>query len=82
MDFSQALIKLKDGYKLVRRSWIGKQIVWIMLQRLDSDSRLTEPFICAKYYNGDITPYSLNDEDILAGDWETIATKNHDCYKG
>jgi len=76
-DFSWALKCLKRGKKLQRKGWNGKGL-WIELQKPDSGSKMTLPYLFINYPNdsqntpGARVPWLASQTDILAEDWETV----------
>jgi hypothetical protein len=69
MDFSSALLELKDGNKLMRTGWNGKGM-YIELQRPDEHSKMTLPYIYIKSVTGDLVPWVASQTDLLANDWD------------
>lgn len=69
MNFSEALDKLKLGYKVTRSGWNGKGM-WIHLQRPDENSRMTLPYIYMCTVQGNLVPWLASQLDLLAEDWE------------
>ncbi len=71
MDFSQALECLKYGDKVARQNWNGKN-QWVCIQTLDSNSKMTLPYIYIKTATGDLVPWLASQTDILANDWQEM----------
>lgn len=78
MDFSTALIHLKNGHKVARRGWNGKGL-WLELQLPDAHSKMTLPYVFMSYPNDSVNtpgarvPWLCSQTDMLADDWETVA---------
>lgn len=77
MDFGVALDLLKMGHKVSRTGWNGKGI-YIALQRPDSRSKMTSPYIYMdttglQTENQDapksLVPWLASQTDLLAADW-------------
>lgn len=66
--FGDALEYLKQGHKLTRRGWNGKDM-YIMLQRPTEQSKMTLPYIYMKTVQGDLVPWLASQTDMLAEDW-------------
>jgi hypothetical protein len=76
MDFSKALMVAKDGLKIAREGWNGKNI-WVRLYKPCGD--LTHPFLVIEYLqghpaypNGSCIPWLASQSDILAEDWRLV----------
>ena len=78
MDFSTALIHLKNGHKVARKGWNGKGL-WLELQLPDAHSKMTLPYVFMSYPNDSVNmpgarvPWLCSQTDMLADDWETVA---------
>lgn len=79
VGFETALEHLKDGYKVAREGWNGKEM-WLKLVRSD-DYALTEsvggtrellPFIVMKTADNKLVPWLASQTDILAEDWDVV----------
>jgi hypothetical protein len=68
MNFGQAVELLKHGQAVFRSGWNGKGM-WLLLQRPDSGSKMTLPYIYMKTAQGDLVPWLASQTDILAEDW-------------
>ena len=68
MDFGQALRALKDGARLARSGWNGKNM-FIELQRPDSKSKMTQPYVYISAAQGDLIPWVVSQSDLLSQDW-------------
>lgn len=71
MDFGEALDKLKNGERVTRTGWSGKG-QYIALQRSDTHSEMTLPYIDFCTVSGDLVPWLASQTDILACDWEVV----------
>ena len=74
MNFSDALIRLKQGYRLTRLSWNGRNM-FIMLAHADVLASSKEeylPYIELKNNQDKRVPWTASQSDILADDWETV----------
>jgi len=69
MTFSSALVGLKEGFRVSREGWNGKNM-WLELQLPDANSKMTLPYIYMSTVQGDLVPWLASQTDILAGDWE------------
>lgn len=79
-DFSQALKFLKDGKKLQRWGWNGKDL-FIQLQVPDENSKMNRPYAyitAPAMDNGDTgkgeqrVPWICSQTDLLADDWMIV----------
>lgn len=84
-DFSEALSKIKDGYKMARRSWTNGEFVFLVPGSTFNVSRAlllgiypegTEinyhAHIDIRSSNGQIMPWHKSDDDLLATDWMCV----------
>lgn len=82
MDFSQALLNLKDGKQVCRKGWNGKGM-WISLVprkhwAIDAlivphdDVMSLLPFIGMKTADDKFVPWLASQTDILAEDWMLV----------
>jgi hypothetical protein len=69
--FSVALPHLKDGGRVTRAGWNGKNM-WLELQRSDEHSKMTLPYIFMKTVQGDLVPWLASQTDLLAEDWSVV----------
>ena len=72
MDFSDALITLKNGARVCRAGWNGKGM-WLALQVPDKFSKMTLPYIYMKTADGNQVPWLASQTDLLAADWAVTA---------
>ena len=77
MSFSEALIKLKEGYRVKRKDWdsylkLGnEEVPQILYETLTKEQKdLLYNFI------KDGKPYTITKEDILAEDWNVLNLNN------
>jgi hypothetical protein len=75
MDFGQALKALKEGKRVARSGWNGKDM-WLLLQKPDENSKMTLPYIYIEYpiqskaYPfGSRVPWLASQTDVLSEDW-------------
>jgi hypothetical protein len=69
MDFSQALLALKEGKRIKRPAWVG----FIEIQNPDEQSKMNRPYIFAVCKDGEVVPAVINMLDMMANDWEIKA---------
>ena len=79
MDFGKALENLKNGHKVCREGWNGRGM-WLLLQRPDENSEMTNPYIYIEYPvghtaypNGSRVPWLASQTDMMADDWCVLA---------
>lgn len=76
-SFSAALLNLKNGHKVARLGWNGKGL-WLEVQRPDSHSKMTLPYIFMSYpedaFNtpGARVPWLASQTDLMAEDWVLV----------
>lgn len=70
LDFSDALVHIKNGVKMARQGWNGKGM-YVEIQTPDEHSKMTLSYIYMKTAQGDLVPWLASQTDILATDWET-----------
>lgn len=71
LNFGQAIALLKGDKKVCRTGWNGKGM-WLALQRPDSHSKMTLPYIYMSTAQGQLVPWVASQTDILAEDWEVV----------
>ena len=69
MKFETALLRLKNGKKLTRKGWNGKNM-YIQIQHPDPDSKMTQPYIYMKTVDDDLVPWTASQTDMLSDDWQ------------
>lgn len=67
-DFGWAIRMLKQGKRVYRENWNGKDL-YIELQLPDANSANTLPYIYLTYPQGDRVPWAASQTDALATDW-------------
>jgi hypothetical protein len=74
-DFGYALHLLREGKKVARSGWNGKNM-WILMQVPDAHSKMTHPYLYIEYPsghpaypNGSRVPWLASQTDLLANDW-------------
>jgi len=76
-NFSDALMLLKDGNRLCRKNWNGKNMYifiiknWTYTNEID-DNYENLPFIAMKTFDEKIVPWLASQTDILSNDWEIV----------
>lgn len=71
MTFDQALPWLREGTRITRRGWSGKDM-WLGIYQPDSDQSIvamTSEFIYLRTSTGERVPWTASQTDILAIDW-------------
>jgi len=80
LNFSEALKNLKEGKKITRKGWHGKNM-FLKLQTPDEHSKMTLPYIymtipcqnCSeageKPSGENLVPWLASQTDLLAEDW-------------
>lgn len=71
-DFSWALDTLRDGGSVTRHNWNGPN-QRLHLQRPDSGSKMTQPYIFIVTAQGDRVPWFPSQTDLLANDWHEVS---------
>jgi hypothetical protein len=71
MDFGQALLELKDGVRVARDGWNGKDM-YVELQVPDEQSKMRRPYLFMRPVDGDLVPWVASQSDILADDWVSV----------
>ena len=81
MNFSEALIMLKQGFKIARNGWNGKDMYLTYYSpvahgtvdfEVNGETHILQPFILMKTAQGTIVPWLASQTDILADDWLII----------
>ena len=76
-DFGEALARIKQGRKVSRSGWNGKDL-WLELQTPDAHSKMTLPYIYINYPDnaktmpGARVPWLASQTDVLAEDWREV----------
>lgn len=73
MDFGEAIQRLKEGQRVGRSGWNGKNM-YLELQVPDDHSKMTLPYIYIYMYTAhkDLVPWLASQTDMLAEDWQTL----------
>lgn len=71
LDFSIALVDLKEGKRLSRRNWNGPG-QYLELQVPDEHSKMTLPYIYINTVQNDLVPWIASQSDLLATDWYVV----------
>jgi hypothetical protein len=69
MNFGGALSFLKSGGKVHRNGWNGRGM-YIAIQPVDENSKMTRPYIYMKTADDELVPWLASQTDILAEDWQ------------
>lgn len=84
MNFGAASDRLKDGFKVARAGWNGKNMFlfyvadWNIIDSpVESNlEHLTKlPFICMKTADDKYVPWLASQTDVLADDWAIVMPK-------
>ena len=70
-NFGQAIIALKEGKRVAREGWNGKNM-WLKLQIPDENSKMQRPYIYMYPADGLLVPWLASQTDILATDWVVL----------
>lgn len=68
MDIGRAIHALQDGAAVTRSGWNGSG-QYLMLQKPNSLSKMTLPYIYITTVSGDMVPWLASQTDILSDDW-------------
>lgn len=68
MDFGKAIEALKEGKRVTRKGWNGKNM-WLRLQIPDAHSKMTLPYIYMKTADNNQVPWLASQTDMLSEDW-------------
>lgn len=71
MNFGGSLEALKNGKRVARQGWNGKNM-HLELQRPDEYSKMTLPYIFMFTAQGDNVPWLASQSDVLADDWYVV----------
>lgn len=76
MDFSQALLHLKNKQAVTRKGWNGEGLL-VQAQFPDEHSKMGNPYlyIDARALGGERNPWVPSQTDLFAMDWETVGAK-------
>jgi hypothetical protein len=70
-NFGEALEKLKAGHSVAREGWNGKGM-WIKLQRPDTMSKMSLPYLYMSTVDRRLVPWLASQTDLLADDWMIV----------
>ena len=68
MNFSEALIAVKQGQFISRDGWNGKGLL-VKSQFPDANSKMTLPYLYIEYPDGKRCPWLASQTDIMCEDW-------------
>ena len=71
VDFSGALDALKEGYRVIRKSWCGLDVSYLFLFKENDVTYST--FLLKDSKNEKVYPYTFQHDDLLAEDWLVIS---------
>lgn len=71
MLFEEALPALRGGQRVARAGWNGKGM-WIALQKPDTHSKMSLPYIYMKTADDHLVPWLASQTDLLAPDWVLV----------
>ena len=71
VDFSGALDALKEGYRVIRKSWYGLDVSYLFLFKENDVTYST--FLLKDSKNEKVYPYTFQHDDLLAEDWLVIS---------
>jgi hypothetical protein len=77
MNFGQAIEELKQGKRVARKGWNGKNMYLMYVKSAEVDYRgigiiKTLPWIGMKTVQGDFVPWLASQTDMLSEDWEEV----------
>ena len=76
MDFGKAIEALKQGKRVAREGWNGKNM-WIAAQYPDENSLLDGgPFVYISNPAGRKFPWNASQQDLFAEDWVVVGNEN------
>lgn len=86
MNFSEALIKLKEGKALTRAGWNGKNlfIYFVKANHYPAQTELAKnyfegrlvpyrSYIAMKTGNDEVSPWVASNSDLLEDDWQEVS---------
>lgn len=68
MDIGRAVKAMRDGDKVCREGWNGKDM-YLEMQVPDAHSKMSLPYIYMRTVQGDLVPWLCSQTDLLADDW-------------
>jgi hypothetical protein len=69
VNIGEAVAALRDGKKVARSGWNGKNM-YLELQVPDANSKMTLAYVYMRTAQGDLVPWLCSQTDLLAEDWE------------
>lgn len=72
MTFSEALERVKNGEKISRRGWNGKDM-YVQLQVPDEHSKMKRPYLYITPDAEHVVPWVASQADLLMDDWFVVA---------
>ena len=72
-DIGWAVKQMWNGDRVARAGWNGRGM-YLSIQRPDRQSKMTLPYVYMKTVQGDLVPWLCSQTDLLATDWEMVAT--------
>jgi len=70
-NFSVALAHLKEGKRVTRAGWNGKDM-YIELQKPDQHSKMNRPYLFIRITTGELVPWVASNGDLLDTDWGIV----------
>lgn len=77
LNFSDALIALKEGKQVAREGWNGKGM-FLALQIPDENSKMGLPYIYISTVDGKLVPWLASQTDLLSDDWGIVEPKTEE----
>ena len=71
MNFSYALDALRAGLVIQRSGWNGKNM-YVQLVTADQAGVITRPFLALRTAQGELIPWTVSQDDVLATDWSEL----------
>ena len=71
IDFSTALLRLKQGYRVARSGWNGNHM-WLEIQRPDASSKMNLRYVYMSTAQGDLVPWVCSQTDMMVDDWYEV----------
>lgn len=72
IGFERALIHLKEGAKVARQGWNGKDM-YVKLQVPDQHSKMKRPYLYIVPSEEFTVPWNASQADLLTEDWYVVA---------
>jgi len=71
MNFSEALQRAKDEYRIARKGWNGKSM-WVSVQYPLKRGNMSLPYLFLKTVDDHLVPWLPSQTDILSDDWSVV----------